>query len=85
MKNREPQSKSGMKEYLVKVRYALSGLRVFRVKTDNIYRIVGKFYCTSLERIDRIDYSVYTPEREKFWVSEGYEVNNYTEPILSED
>lgn len=74
-----------MKEYLVKVRYALSGLRVFRVRTDNIYRIVGKFYCTSLERIDRIDYSIYTSEREKFWISEGYEVNNYTEPKLSED
>ena len=74
-----------MKEYLVKVRYALSGLKVFRVRTDNIYQIVGKFYCTSLERIDRIDYSIYTPEREKFWVSEGYEVKSYTEPILSED
>lgn len=74
-----------MKEYLVKVRYALSGLRVFRVRTDNIYQIVGKFYCTSLEKIDRIDYSIYTPEREKFWVREGYEVNSYTEPILSED
>lgn len=78
-------SKSVMKEYLVKVRYALSGLRVYRVRTDNIYRIVGKFYCTSLEKIDRIDYSIYTPEREKFWVSEGYEVKSYTEPILSED
>ena len=74
-----------MKEYLVKVRYALSGLRVFRVRTDNIYRIVGKLYCTSLERIDRIDYSVYTSGREKFWVREGYEVNSYTEPVLSED
>ena len=85
LRNEEPQSKAGMKEYLVKVRYALSGLKVFRVRTDNIYRIVGKFYCTSLEKIDRIDYSVYTPEREKFWVSEGYEVKSYTEPILSED
>lgn len=74
-----------MKEYLVKVRYALSGLRVFRIKTDNIYRIVGKFYCTSLEKIERIDYSGYTPEREKFWIDEGYEIKGYTEPILSEE
>ena len=31
------------------------------------------------------DNSIYTSEREKFWVSEGYEVNSYTEPVLSED
>lgn len=74
-----------MKEYLVKVRYALSGLRVYKVKTDNIYRIVGKFYCTSLEHIERIDYSKWTPEREKFWVDEGYKINGYIEPILSEE
>lgn len=74
-----------MKEYLVKVRYALSGLKVFKVKTDNIYRIVGKFYCTSIERIERIDYSQYTAEREQFWIDEGYEINGYIEPILSEE
>lgn len=74
-----------MKEYLVKVRYALSGLRVYRIKTDNIYRIVGKFVCTSLEHIERIDYSRYTPEREKFWIDEGFTINDYTEPMLSEE
>lgn len=74
-----------MKEYLVKVRYALSGLRVYKIKTDNIYRIVGKLYCSSLEHIERIDYSKWTPEREQFWISEGYTVNDYTEPVLSED
>lgn len=74
-----------MKEYLVKVRYALSGLRVFKVKTDNIYRVVGKFYCTSIEHIERIDYSRYTPEREQFWIDEGYKIGSYTEPILSEE
>ena len=74
-----------MKEYLVKVRYALSGLKVFKVKTDNIYRIVGKFYCTSIERIERIDYSRYTAEREQFWIDEGYKINGYTEPMLSEE
>lgn len=74
-----------MREYLVKVRYLLSGLKVFKIKTDNIYRIIGKFYCTSIEHIERIDYSTYTPEREQFWINEGYEINNYTEPKLSED
>lgn len=74
-----------MKEYLVKVRYALSGVMVFKVKTDNIYRIVGKIYCTSIEHIERIDYSKHTPEREKFWVDEGYKIHSYTEPLLSEE
>lgn len=74
-----------MKEYIVKVRYALSGLRVYKIKTDNIYRIVGKFYCTSIEHIKRIDYSRHTLEREQFWVDNGYKINSYTEPLLSEE
>ena len=74
-----------MREYLVKVRYLLSGLKVFKIKTDNIYRIIGKFYCTSIEYIERIAYSTYTPEREQFWINEGDEINHYTEPKLSED
>ena len=74
-----------MKEYLVKVGYALSGVRVYKIKTDNIYRIVGKFYCTSLEHIERLYYSRYTPEREQFWVDKGYKINEYKEPILSEE
>lgn len=74
-----------MKEYLVKVRYALSGLRVYKVKTNNIYRIIGKLHCTSIEHIERIDYSRCTPEREQFWVDEGYKINDYKEPILSEE
>lgn len=74
-----------MKEYLVKVRYALSGLVVYKVKTDNIYRIIGKIYCTSIEHIDRVDYSRCIPEREQFWEKEGYEIRDYKEPILSEE
>ena len=74
-----------MKEYLVKVRYALSGLFVYKVKTDNIYRIIGKIYCTSIEHIDRVDYSRFTPEREQFWKNEGYKIRDYKEQILSEE
>lgn len=74
-----------MREYLLKMRYELSGLRVYRVKTDNIYRIVGKFYCTSLEHISRIDYSRYTSEREVFWINKGFKINKYTEPVLFEE
>ncbi len=74
-----------MREYLVKVQYALSGLKVYRVKTDNIYRIIGKIYCTSLEHINRVNYSKHTSKKEAFWINEGYEINEYREPILSED
>lgn len=74
-----------MKEYIVEVHYSLSGLKVYRVKTDNIYRIIGKIYCTSSELIYEIDYPEYLPEREAFWVDEGFEVELYTEPVLSED
>ena len=74
-----------MREYLVKVQYALSGLKVYRVKTDNIYRIIGKFYCTSLERINMIYYSRYTSEKEAFWISEDFEINEYREPVLFEE
>lgn len=74
-----------MKEYLVKVRYALSGLRVYKIKTDNIYRIIGKIHCTSIEHIERIDYSRHTPEREQYWIDEGFAINDYTEPVLSEE
>lgn len=74
-----------MKKYLLKVRYALSGLRVYEVETDNIYRIIGKICCTSLERIDRIDYSQFTLERVQYWIDEGFEINKYIEPVLSED
>lgn len=74
-----------MEEFLVKVRYNLSGLRVYKIKTDNIYRIIGKFYATSIEKIDRIDYSIHTPGREQFWIDEGYKINDYREPILKYD
>lgn len=74
-----------MKEYLVMVRYALSGLFVYKVKTDNIYRIIGKIYCTSIERIDRIDYSRYALKKEIFWGENGYKLIDYKERILSEE
>ena len=74
-----------MKEYILIVRYALSGLSVYKVKTDNIYRIIGKFYSTSIERIDRICYPRYSFEKEIFWEKEGYKLIDYKEPILSEE
>lgn len=74
-----------MKKYILKVRYALSGLRVYEVETDNIYRIIGKMICTSMEHIERIDYSRFTLERLQYWIDEGFKINEYKEPVLSED
>ena len=74
-----------MKKYLLKVRYAMSGLRVYEVETDNIYRIIGKMICTSMEHIERIDFSRFTLERLQYWIDEGFKINKYKEPVLSED
>lgn len=67
------------------MRCALSGLRVYEVETDNIYRIIGKMICTSMEHIVRIDFSQFTLERLQYWIDEGFEINEYKEPVLSED
>lgn len=63
----------------------MSGLRVYEVETDNIYRIIGKMICTSMEHIERIDYSRFTLERLQYWIDEGFKINKYKEPVLSED
>ncbi len=77
-----------MKTYLLYVRRFsfLSGsyqLYVYKVTTDNVYRIIGKIVVTSMEHIKRIDFNLWTPEREDFWVQRGCEIKNYKEPILS--
>ena len=61
------------------------GLFVLRCTCDNPYRIVGKLYATSIEHIDRVDYALSTPEREKFWADEGYKIKDYKEPKLAYD
>lgn len=60
-------------------------LIVYKVTTDNLYRIIGKMYCTALEKIDRIDYNEYLEEREKFWIERGYTIEEYKEPKLRWD
>ena len=79
-----------MKTYLLKIRqYNIFindyELKVYKVTTDNIYRIIGKIYCTAFEAIKRIDYSQWTKERENFWIEQGYTIRDYKEPKLSED
>ena len=60
-------------------------LYVYKVTTDNVYRIIGKIFSTSLEQIRRIDYNLWTQDRENFWLENGYTVNIYYEPKLKED
>ena len=79
-----------MKTYLLKVRqYDMTirdyRLKVYKATTDNVYRVIGKIYCTALEEIKRIDYSEWTQEREDFWIEYGSEISQYHEPKLSEE
>jgi hypothetical protein len=79
-----------MKTYLVYVsKYSIFAndyrTHVYKVTTDCIYRIIGKIYYTSFERIQRISFNEYNEEREKFWKNGGYAIQTYIEPKLSED
>ena len=79
-----------MRTYLLYVRqYDITirdfRLYVYKVTTDNVYRIIGKIFSTSLEQIRRIDYNLWTQNRENFWLENGYTVNRYYEPKLKED
>ncbi len=79
-----------MKTYLLKVRqYDIVinnyEIKVYKVTTDNVYRVIGKIYCTALEEIKWIYYSLWCEKRENFWREEGYEIIDYHEPILSEE
>lgn len=79
-----------MKTYFIYVRKFsfLTGsyeLYVYKTITDNIYRVIGKIFVTTLERIERLDFNLWTPAREQFWIDEGKEIINYKEPHLSEE
>ena len=58
-------------------------LYVYKVSTDNIYRVIGKIYCTALEDIKRIDYCLWTESKERFWNEEGVKIYDYREPKLN--
>lgn len=76
-----------MKTYLIYVRqYELMKndyiLKVYKVTTDNIYRIIGKIYVTALEEIKRIDYNEWMQEREDYWKEQNIPIHEYVEPKL---
>ena len=60
-------------------------LYVYKVTTDNVYRIIGKIVVTTMEQIKRIDYCRWSKEKEQFWLERNQEIINYVEPKLSED
>lgn len=60
-------------------------LYVYKVTTDNVYRIIGKIVVTTKEQIERIDYCRWSEEKEQFWLDRNKEIINYIEPKLSED
>ena len=60
-------------------------LYVYKVTTDNVYRIIGKIVVTTMEQIKRIDYCRWSEEKEQFWLDRNQEIINYVEPKLSED
>lgn len=60
-----------MGEYLLYVRYAISGLAVYEVKTDDIFHIIGKAHYYSPERINWFQFVEDTPSRREFWAQQG--------------
>ncbi len=66
--------KNEKKTYIMRVRYALRGLRIYKIETTDIYHIIGKLYCNSIEHIERIDYSIYTENKDIFWRNLGYKI-----------
>ncbi|MDE6472073.1 MAG: hypothetical protein K2L52_03510 [Clostridia bacterium] len=54
-------------------------LKVYKVKTNDIYHVIGKIYCNAFERIESMSYGLWTKQREEFWEKEGYSVVDYKE------
>ena len=80
-----PRNSIVKRDYLLYVRKWDGELRILRCKTDSLYRVIGKIYSTTLEKIERIDYNDYSPERERFWKEEGCTIFEYQEPILGRE
>lgn len=53
---------------------------VYSVSCRNIYAAVGYFYLNCFERIERLDYTLSTPERLEFWSSQNVTIFPYRLP-----
>lgn len=62
-------------KWLLCVRYNLSGLKIYSVETDDLFRCIGHLYSTSIEKIDRVDYVRDSEIKKDFWATKwGYEI-----------
>lgn len=66
--------KNETKIYLIYVRYALSGIQIYKIETNDIYHVIGKLYCNSIEQIQRINYNTYTETRREYWTTQGLSI-----------
>ena len=79
-----------MKKYFLYVRrYSILTndyeLYVYRVETDNVYRVIGKLFVSSMEHVKRIDFCRWSQPKEDYWNEQGIKIIDYVEPVLSED
>lgn len=65
------------KTYLLKVRYALSRLRIYMITTRSIYYSVGALICNSIEKVEDVRYSEWSPERANYWEDQNFEIQEY--------
>lgn len=49
-------------------------LFVYKSYTDDPMHTIGEMYSKTIETIYCIDYNVWTPEMEQFWLDEGFEI-----------
>lgn len=73
-----------MRTYILYVRqfsvYGSYKVKCYKVTTDNIYRIIGKMYCTEDCKIDRIDYDTWSQEKEDSLRKKHVSLRIYVEP-----
>lgn len=66
-----------MKTYLFYVRFALSGLMVFRCKTDDPFHTMGEIHYRTIERIDRMTYVEQTQTRLDYWKEQNQSIYDW--------
>lgn len=58
---------------------------MYKVLTDNIYRIIGKIHACAITSIEQTYYAEWSQERENWWKLNGVRVKIYREPKLAYD
>lgn len=60
-----------MVKYLLYIRYALSGQKVYEVETSDIYHVIGRAFCCSIEKIEWVNFVIDESIHREFWAEEG--------------